>query len=488
MADQMKPTPRGFISGLFSDIVNLPLQYMSAPQRTQQMQGAAEFLYGTGIPKTLERMSYGDSLFSGSGMTLRPKEETINAAMNVAPFAPAVGRVAGRAVRATEGIPVGMSIKDVGKGIASNTSQFTGFKNTTPYGKAKEVAAYLDKLNVPYTINKSKTTNSAYLEIQTGKGDFDYPMQFRFSDHSTDLPHQNRQIFTNPKPDPNFDLDMFKDGGHDTDFAISKINDLVAKVKPKTVSQPSPYPQQAALDLAQQRAALPVEQGGLGLPANNTPEMRAQAMGFDVPAYHGTTVWETADGRKLGDIQSFNRLASTEIVGRKPSLDQVGIWASDRPDELGAGMYSGSQGAIYPLMLRMENPKATSYEQMARTASNVSGGEVLGAGVLPRVSNVEPYRQLLRDQGYDSLRLSAKQGSPYTEFQDQTGYVLLDPDQLRSRFAAFDPFRKDVATATAMGVALPDLLAQPVNQYQPTYETIPMYTDPFGNTIGSSIR
>jgi hypothetical protein len=66
--------------------------------------------------------------------------------------------------------------------------------------------------------------------------------------------------------------------------------------------------------------------------------------------------------------------------------------------------------------------------------------------------------------------------------------VVFSPDQIRSRFAAFDPFRKDVATATAMGVALPDLLAQPVNQYEPTYETIPMYTDPFGNTIGSSIR
>ena len=110
---------------------------------------------------------------------------------------------------------------------------FTGFKNTTPYGKAKEVAAYLDKLNISYTINKSKTTTSAYLDVQTGKGDFDYPLQFRFSDHSTDLPHQNRQIFTNPKPDPNFDLDMFKDGGHDTDFAISKINELVGKVKLK---------------------------------------------------------------------------------------------------------------------------------------------------------------------------------------------------------------------------------------------------------------
>jgi hypothetical protein len=99
MADQMKPTPRSPILGLFSDIVNLPLQYMSSPERTQQMQGTAEFLYGTGIPKTLERMSYGDSLFSGAGMTLRPKEETINAAMNVAPFAPAVGRLASQTGR-----------------------------------------------------------------------------------------------------------------------------------------------------------------------------------------------------------------------------------------------------------------------------------------------------------------------------------------------------------------------------------------------------
>ena len=119
MADQMKPTPRSTILGLFSDVVNLPLEYMSSPERTQQMQGAAQFLYGTGIPKTLERMSYGDSLFTGSGMTLRPREETINAAMNVATFAPAVAKVLPKIVRATEVMPVGMSIKPINlnKGI-----------------------------------------------------------------------------------------------------------------------------------------------------------------------------------------------------------------------------------------------------------------------------------------------------------------------------------------------------------------------------------
>ena len=37
--------------------------------------------------------------------------------------------------------------------------------------------------------------------------------------------------------------------------------------------------------------------------------------------------------------------------------------------------------------------------------------------------------------------------------------VVFKPDQIRSKFAAFDPLRKDVATAIAAGVALPDLLA-----------------------------
>jgi hypothetical protein len=40
-----------------------------------------------------------------------------------------------------------------------------------------------------------------------------------------------------------------------------------------------------------------------------------------------------------------------------------------------------------------------------------------------------------------------------------TDMVLNPAENVRSRFAAFDPFRKTAATATAMGVAAPDLLA-----------------------------
>ena len=48
------------------------------------------------------------------------------------------------------------------------------------------------------------------------------------------------------------------------------------------------YPQEQALKLAQERAALPVSEGGLGLPKDNTPQMRAQAMGFEGDWFHGT--------------------------------------------------------------------------------------------------------------------------------------------------------------------------------------------------------
>jgi hypothetical protein len=47
-------------------------------------------------------------------------------------------------------------------------------------------------------------------------------------------------------------------------------------------------PQEEALRLAQQRAALPVERGGLGLPKNNTSEQRATAMGRNTDAYHAS--------------------------------------------------------------------------------------------------------------------------------------------------------------------------------------------------------
>jgi len=216
-------------------------------------------------------------------------------------------------------------------------------------------------------------------------------------------------------------------------------------------AQRSPYPQQAALDLAQQRAALPVEQGGLGLPATNTAADRAKAMGFDVEAYRGSTAKEISHTNPIWwtEDPSYANTYAAHIV--RPPIGQ--------PDP-----YSGN---VMPLLVKIGNEKQF---------------EKFNAGGVP----LDPF------SGFSSDIQTGLRRYPKNDLTGELGGKVWEavsiPENVRSRFAAFDPFRRNAAIATAMGVALPDLLAQPVNQYQPTYETIPMYSDPFGNTIGASIR
>ena len=107
MADQIRATPRNPFFGLFSDVVNAPLSYMSDPRRTQQMQGVASFLRSTGVPYTLENLSYdpsGRNLFTGAGGlggTTRLRPEVAEAALTVAPFGGPAAKVGVRGAMAT---------------------------------------------------------------------------------------------------------------------------------------------------------------------------------------------------------------------------------------------------------------------------------------------------------------------------------------------------------------------------------------------------
>ncbi len=106
MADNIRATPRNELLGLLSDAY----QWMQSPERTQQMQGFAGLLGTTGVPQTVERMAYGEPLTNiGRANVPLLKPETADALMTVAPFAPKGMKM----IRATEGLPVGMSIKPV---------------------------------------------------------------------------------------------------------------------------------------------------------------------------------------------------------------------------------------------------------------------------------------------------------------------------------------------------------------------------------------
>lgn len=254
------------------------------------------------------------------------------------------------------------------------------------------------------------------------------------------------------------------------------------------------FPQEEAMRLAQQRAALPVEQGGLGLLPNNTAQQRADAM-FPFDVYHGTNA----------DIQVMNTAGKGKTSG-------AGAFVNDNP--LAAETYVNASGGgnIIPMRMSKEGlldvnakgrnwadietntlaPKAGkkrySLDEMELQKNDVTSTDELGMiakdllglqGVnIKNVKDLGPNSHIFRAKEYlqDKYGIvpdetwSNVTGNQFGEARDymdklyksqkSTVTAVQDPDLLRSRFAAFDPFRRTAATAAAMGVAAPDLLAQ----------------------------
>jgi len=107
MADYIRPTPRNPILGLLADALTGGVEWMRDRRQTQQMQGLGGLLAETGIPATMERLSYGEPLTKGKGMTTRLRPEAEAALMTLGPEAVPIGRGAAAAVKATKGLPVG---------------------------------------------------------------------------------------------------------------------------------------------------------------------------------------------------------------------------------------------------------------------------------------------------------------------------------------------------------------------------------------------
>jgi hypothetical protein len=102
-----------------------------------------------------------------------------------------------------------------------------------------------------------------------------------------------------------------------------------------------------AFNLAQQRAALPVSEGGLGLPATNTAMDRAKAMGFDTSTtkYHGTNA----------DINAFDY----SKTGKGQDQWGSGFYFTDRPSTANAyvnPLNVAEGGNVYPVYTKIENP------------------------------------------------------------------------------------------------------------------------------------
>ena len=110
MADFLRETPmQNPILGLLADRLKKAQEFGAKPfgYENPPVEMLMNLLGITAVQQTMERMAYGEPLTTGRGMTTKPRAEAVEAAMTLLPMA------AG-AAKATKGLPVGASIKDVG--------------------------------------------------------------------------------------------------------------------------------------------------------------------------------------------------------------------------------------------------------------------------------------------------------------------------------------------------------------------------------------
>jgi len=244
---------------------------------------------------------------------------------------------------------------------------------------------------------------------------------------------------------------------------------------------------------AQKNAALPVSEGGLGLPATNTAMDRAKALGFNNNKWHETDV----NGFNGITLEGFNPNRAVSAASDEQTPYAVFVKDSAKP----VGIKIDNQMQM-PLMTREGNSLSfntrdglrgyfNQYPDIRTAMDNVKNADKLGAAEIDRIGdemfsygrgNVHPnkaelWRQIseitgnngmvnklakvskekittqLKNDNIDSINLFKDEGSMGRAVNTQ---MILDPKNIRSRFAAFDPFRRNEADILAgVGVGLP---------------------------------
>jgi len=211
-------------------------------------------------------------------------------------------------------------------------------------------------------------------------------------------------------------------------------------------------PQAEALRLAQIRAALTTENGGLGLHAGNTALDRAMAMGFDTEVFRGTGKEFSPDDPSLGRVIEPSMKTYLQTDDGTPI--RKALFTSTSPDVASGYAFAPlsnfkellPDAQVFPLMVN--KGKSAWSDARGREWSSVfgRGGPESNAGIA-------------RNAGYDSYTMKNVIDSGQGNGALADTVAMINSDNIRSRFAAFDPWRRSAAIAAAMGVAAPDLLA-----------------------------
>jgi hypothetical protein len=272
-------------------------------------------------------------------------------------------------------------------------------------------------------------------------------------------------------------------------------------------------PQSEALRLAQQRAALPPSKGGLGLPANNTAQQRARAMNFEERGFHETEGANIESGLTNFDVRRAGAAASDEqtpyAMFIKPNPSGIGI-ARNNPAQMPLMVKSNltDENILKSFSNREELQRyLDQFPEIKKSTRAVSDLDNQMANYMDELSNkmdklyaegkTEEADKIYNLLGVDSPlmkefdarinELSANSKEQITDLFKSQGVgtvglqndagafgrktiteMVLDPNEnVRSRFAAFDPFRRTAAIAATMGVAAPDLMAKEMDEEIP---------------------
>lgn len=212
-----------------------------------------------------------------------------------------------------------------------------------------------------------------------------------------------------------------------------------------------------------------------------TPESRAGDLGFQIPSFHGTDV----------DLSYFDPKLSKDIQGvHSGTISQANYFANK------------NNGNVYPLVLRHQktledfpdvflNPKRY-YEESAMEINNLfplqnknnennrfygydlinigrkADDERLKEGRGVSAKEAQYFRKLksmLNKNDFDSIKYENElEGVKSNFLDDNDSFVTLDPKNIRSRFAAFDPLRKSSSSLLASSIPLSLLLNEEYNK------------------------
>lgn len=489
--DTLSATQRNEYLGALADLI----AQSYSPQRTQQMQGTARFLSMPAISQTLDRLSYGEPLTTGAGGlggTTRVRPEALEAAMAVAPAAqPATmatlqaARAARQAALTGRVLPIGLSTEAVG-GMGFLRPSVAAPQEEA-LRLAQQRAAQIGQSANPETRMLQQGFEPDWYHGSTGDitnfrrdllgeatGAASAKKGFFFARDPQNPP---ASMLNNVKdkevlqflqqgglsPEEIAQSASMKGHGAETASGYAQIGGSreyrEATRKAKSAEKRgdwNEYEKQMQIAEDSEINRMNYAQGVVAKYGDARDTMTEKINQTFYSLQHPQAQAELLD-KKYKELmpygwynmytdKQFNNLKNeiTKLVGKDaatPALKEIDKFKSIRAERMLAEK-TQEGGNVMPVALRYKNPLVHDFAGNAYREQTYS----------------DLVDQALKG-GHDALILknTFDPGGGPAKLVDVG--VVFSPDQIRSRFAAFDPLRKTAATAAAAGLAAPDLLA-----------------------------